>query len=414
MHACIRGCTGMRIGIIDADLLDGGTRYPNLACLKISGFYKNQGHMVRLITSYDDIDNYDVVYMSKVFSYTKVPIDSFNVQRYPHLRIGGTGFFGKAAPNLPDEIEHYMPDYHLYDEFVNAEISRGIKSSKFLDYGNASIGFTTRGCFRKCSFCVNEKYDGVVYHAPVSEFLDNTRKYIYLQDDNILAYPKWRDIFDELNATGKPFQFRQGMDMRLMTEEKAKVIASSRYHGEFIFAFDNIKDRELIENKLVIWQKHTTKRLAKLYVLCGYEAQDEVDIANAFERIKILMQHQCLPYLMRHENYKKSKYKGLYITLARWCNQPNFIKKTSFREYCEVLQGYKQDQNTLCAPMLYMLEFEKAYPDIAARYYDMRWEGYGEKDEVQTQIVKERIARENAFYQREPDESSFEEMDMFA
>ena len=30
----------MKIGLVDADLLDGGTRHPNLALLKIAGFFK--------------------------------------------------------------------------------------------------------------------------------------------------------------------------------------------------------------------------------------------------------------------------------------------------------------------------------------------------------------------------------------
>lgn len=33
----------MKIGIIDADLLDNGTRHPNLALMKLSGFYKEKG-----------------------------------------------------------------------------------------------------------------------------------------------------------------------------------------------------------------------------------------------------------------------------------------------------------------------------------------------------------------------------------
>lgn len=367
----------MKIGIIDADVLDNGTRHPNLACLKMSGYYKEQGHEVKLITDYGQIDDYDEVYMSKVFDFTNVPIDPFDRERYPHLHIGGTGFFWKTAPNLPDEIEHHMPDYHLYDEYIGAEIARGIKPNKFSDYMDYSIGFTTRGCFRKCSFCVNEKYDHVFRHAPVSEFLDPTRKYIYLWDDNILGYPQWREVFDELNATGKAFQFRQGMDMRLMTEEKAEVISSSRYHGDYIFAFDHIEERDIIESRLKIWQKYS-KKVAKLYVLCGYDSQDEVDIANTFERIKILMKYHCLPYIMRHANYQNSKYRGLYITIARWCNQPNFLKKKSFREYCEANQEYKKDQSSLCSSMVAMLEFEKEFPEIAARYYDMRWDNFGE------------------------------------
>ena len=30
-----------------------------------------------------------------------------------------TGFYFDKAPNLPDEIEHCMPDYHLYDEWIS-------------------------------------------------------------------------------------------------------------------------------------------------------------------------------------------------------------------------------------------------------------------------------------------------------
>lgn len=367
----------MRIGIIDADLLDNGTRHPNLACEKLSGFYKAQGHDVRLITDYAEIDNFDEVYMSKVFDFTNVPIDVHDTKRYPNLHIGGTGFFWKDAPDLPYEIEHHMPDYHLYDEFIGQEIARGIKPLKFKDYVDYSIGFTTRGCFRKCSFCVNEKYDHVFRHAHVDEFLDKTRKYIYLWDDNILAFGKWREVFDELNATGKPFQFRQGMDMRLMTEEKAKVLSASKYHGDYIFAFDHIEDRDIIEQKLDIWQKHCSQ-IAKLYVLCGYDSQDEADIANTFERVRILMKHHCLPYIMRHEYYQKSKYRGLYVTLARWCNQPSFFKKKSFREYCEANQAYHQNPNTLCAALSTMREFEHDHPDIAAKYFDMKWDYLGE------------------------------------
>ena len=367
----------MKIGIIDADVLDNGTRHPNLACLKMSGYYKEQGHNVDLITDYDTIFDYDEVYMSKVFDFTHVPIDVFDKKKYPHLHIGGTGFFWKNAPNLPDEIEHHMPDYHLYDKYIESEIARGIKPSHFSDYTDYSIGFTTRGCFRKCSFCVNEKYDHVFRHSPVEEFLDPSRKYIYLWDDNILGYSKWHDVFDELNATGKAFQFRQGMDMRLMTDEKARVISESKYHGDFIFAFDHIEEREIIEEKLAIWQKYSSK-IAKLYVLCGYDSQDEVDIANTFERIKILMRHHCLPYIMRHANYQNSKYRGLYVTIARWCNQPSFLKKKSFREYCEANQEYKKNQDTLCSSMLSMLEFEKEHPEIAARYFDIKWENFGE------------------------------------
>ncbi len=365
----------MRIGIIDADLLDNRTLHPNLVCLKLSGYYKSQGENVSLITDYADIGKYDVVYMSKVFNFTKVPINPFDKEKYPNLHIGGTGFFWKDGPMLADEIEHHMPDYSLYDVYINQAIANGVKESRLKYYRDFSIGFTTRGCVRKCSFCVNEKYDKVFRHSSVTEFLDTSRKYIHLLDDNILAFPGWREIFKELDATGKPFQFRQGMDMRLMTEEKAKVIATSNYRGEYIFAFDNIDEKDLIERKLLIWQKHAKKR-SKLYVLCGYYSQDVNDVVSTFERIRILIYHHCLPYIMRHEYFNKSKYRSLYTTIARWCNQPQFFIKMSFRQYCEANQRYKKNQETLCSAMLSMVEFEREYPEVAKKYFDMRWDDF--------------------------------------
>ena len=64
----------MRIGIIDADLLGRDKhRFPNLACEKISGYWKEQGAEVLLLADYNHFDDYDHVYISKVFTDTPVP-----------------------------------------------------------------------------------------------------------------------------------------------------------------------------------------------------------------------------------------------------------------------------------------------------------------------------------------------------
>lgn len=378
-----------RIGIIDADLLDGGTRHPNLVCLKLAGWYRSNGDAVELVDSWPKVlatsskTDYDHIFIAKVFDFTRIPEI---VLTYPNVSYGGTGFKdsfiafpagGNNAPaetverpgvimTLPNEIEHTMPDYHLYDSFVADEIARGIKPGKYKDYMDYSIGYTTRGCFRHCKFCVNECSNGVAFHAHVREFLDPTRKMIYLWDDNILAYPHWRDVFEELAETGKRFQYRQGMDIRLMTDEKAEVLSRAKYYGDYIFAFDHPEERRYIERGLNIWRKHNTK-IPKLYVLCGWDSQDEKDIEATFMRIEVLMKHRALPYIMRHEYYKKSKYRGMYITLARWCNQPSFFKKKSFIEFCEA-----NGENS--SAMRYAREFAHDWPEIAKRYYDIRWD----------------------------------------
>ena len=365
------GKPSMKIGIIDADLLDNGTRHPNLALMKISGYYKELENDVRLIESYDeDLKSYDKLFMSKVFSFTNVPQWVLDLK---NIEIGGTGFFFEKAPDLPCEIEHHMPDYTLYLDYVNKKIESGHSRTKYADYLDYSIGFTTRGCFRKCEFCVNKKYDYAFRHSPVTEFYDETKPYIYLWDDNILAYPRWNEVLDELEATGKPFQFRQGIDLRLMTDEKAKRFTSAKYQGDFIFAFDHLYDRDKIIDNVQLWKRYSSK-VCKMYVLSAFESQDENNIADVFERIKILMKYGSLPYIMRHENYKNSKYKSMYIELARWCNQPQFFKKKSFREFCKANQDYKKDQSTNCSAYQAMIDFEKEHPEIAQKYFDLRFE----------------------------------------
>jgi hypothetical protein len=265
--------------------------------------------------------------------------------------------------------------------------ANGRQRSAVSDYLDYSIGFTTRGCFRKCAFCVNKKYDRAVSHSPVGEFFDSSKPYIYLWDDNFLAYEGWESILDDLEATGKPFQFRQGIDVRLMTDQKAKRLSSTRYHGDFIFAFDHINQKDLIEKKLKLWKRYSTKT-TKLYVLCAFDSQDESDLRDTFERIAILMKHGCLPYIMRYEKYKESPWRSLYVQIARWCNQPQFFKKKSFRQFCEANQDYHKNPETTCAAYQSMLNFEQQHPDIAKKYFDLRYDqenqygisyGYGRK-----------------------------------
>lgn len=360
----------MNIGIVDADLIDKGTRHPNLALMKISGYYKNKGHEVNLLTNYDEFNNYDKIFISKVFDYTKVPPIVFN---HENVTRGGTGFYEDGGESLPDEIERHFPDYTLYNDYVNSQIELGKNKNNYSDYLDYSIGFTTRGCFRKCEFCVNKKYDKAVKHAPVTEFLDESRKAIYLWDDNFLAYPGWESILDDLESTNKPFQFRQGLDIRLLTTKSASRLSKTKYNGDFIFAFDHIEERDLIERKLKLWRRHTAKT-TKLYVFCAYDSQDIEDITNVFERIKILMKYGCLPYIMRYMDYKNSEFRGIYTQIARWCNQPQFFKKKSFREFCIANQEYHKNKDTNCAAYQAMIDFEDNYPQTAKEYFDLRFE----------------------------------------
>ena len=388
----------MHIGIIDADLLGREKhRFPNLVCEKISAYWKEQGEDVELITDYTIcymfIKTYDLVYVSKVFTDTPVPdwISDKNF-RPNNVVIGGTGFYFDKAPDLPDEIEHHMPDYNLYDIWIENEVNKAkaeaekagkeFKRDKFMvqfkEYTDYSIGFLTRGCFRKCKFCVNQKYDHVFTHSPLSEFYDPGRKKICLLDDNFFGCPKWRDLLSELKETERAFKFKQGLDERLLTDERCKELFSSKYDGDFTFAFDNIEDYDLIESKLKMIRKYSTSKYIKFYVLVGFESTDAQDIENAFKRIELLLKYNCIPYVMRYQDknetpWKDSEWRGMYITLARWANQTSVVKRMSFREFCERCQTYHKSPSSLCAAMKALTSFEEKEPEIAKKYFDLKF-----------------------------------------
>ena len=402
----------MKIGIVDADLLGRDKhRFPNLVCEKISGYWKEQGAEVELIMDpyytwalYHDsliglatLNSYDRIYVSKVFTDTPIPDSVIELSESDpeRIKIGGTGFYFDKAPNLPDEIEHHMPDYHLYDEWIQQEVSkakaqaeqRGItfNESRFMvqfkEYTDYSIGFLTRGCFRKCKFCVNQKYNHVFLHSPLEEFYDPERKKICLLDDNVMGCSHWKELFEQLIATGKAFKFKQGMDERILTDEKCKYLFSAKYDGDYTFAFDNIADYDLIHEKLQLIRKYASpKANIKFYVLVGFESTDEHDIENAFKRIELLMRYRCLPYIMRYQNknespWKHSVYRGMYIQLARWANQPSLFKKKSFREYCELNQQLQKTEK-VGASLRSLQSFEKKHKEIADKYFDIKYTDY--------------------------------------
>lgn len=365
----------MKILIIDSDLLSiSNHRFPNLVCMKLSSFYKKEGNDVSLCLSYDIIreNKYDKIFLSRVFTETKIPEW---VMELDNLEYGGTGFFYDKAPHLPDEVEHSKPDYDLYSDFVKDRIDKGESPSKLKYYTDYMIAFYTRGCFRKCGFCVNKNYNKVENHSEIEEWWDSSKKKICLLDDNFLGYPCWKEKLQKLIDTKKSFQFKQGLDIRLITEEKSEMLSKSKYDQNVYFAFDNIKDKEIIDKKLEIWKQYNPNKNTNLYVFCGFDRNEKYDeefwkkdLIDLFERIKIIMQRQCYPYIMRHENYENSPFRGIYITVCRWCNQPALYKKMSLNEFIIKDLTYNGKSSTN-----YLEQLKIVYPEIVEKYFNMKF-----------------------------------------
>ena len=415
----------IKIGLVDADLLCNGTRHPNLVLMKLAGFLYDNGIDFHLIIDQDeDITPYKLVYISRVFTYTQMPIFYKNATpaQKKKFRIGGTGFYAnelnvnryrikrnedmnrleldKFLNQYPNhrggsrshgiDLSRQMPYYHLYDEYVDIKEAEGFERKKYKDYQKYSIGFLTRGCIRHCPFCINRLENNVFPYSNLEWFLDEERDakgrllrpFIYLWDDNFLAADPtvWRPRLQQLIDSGRPFQFRQGLDERMLAEspygeEMAEMLSHARYHGDYIFAFDNWKDRQLIERALKIWKHYNPKKGTKFYLFCGFKQQTDNrelfyrDIWEIFQRIKVLMSYGCVGYLMRHEDYKRAPIPNLYIQIARWCNQQAFYKKMSFWEYTYRNQTY-WEQTAGFEVLKEIKSFEEYQQDVDAGHYE--------------------------------------------
>ena len=95
----------------------------------MSGFFKKEGHQTSLVQGYKEIGKFDKLYLSQVFTDTCVPP---KVLKLGNLTYGGTGFYYDKAPKLPDEIEHCMPDYGLYDAYIE-KIRRYGKAIQYIN-----------------------------------------------------------------------------------------------------------------------------------------------------------------------------------------------------------------------------------------------------------------------------------------
>lgn len=320
-----------KVGLIDVD----GHNFPNLPLMKLSAWHKRKGDEVEWYEPFKGIlEEYDIVYMSKVFSdeYTKdyeFPVYAKKVVK------GGTGYAIKKETGierydaqkdkvLPDEIEHIYPDYSLYPDQTK----------------DTAYGFLTRGCpygykigktdiktHNYCHVSIKEGYCSRKV-ADLREFW-NGQKNIVLCDPNILACQDHMELLEQLKESKARVDFNQGLDIRLVNSENIKLIKEVNLKS-IHFAFDRYEDKELIVSKMKMFKEKTgydkNKGSVMVYILCNFDTTLEQDI----ERIQICRSLNFSPYPMI---YDKKNAPQIYKKLQRWCNNFIFWKTPTFEEY---------------------------------------------------------------------------------
>lgn len=317
-----------KIGLIDVD----HHNFPNIALMKISAWQKSLGNSVEWYTPFE---HYDIVFISKVFSFSENWREPINADE---VIFGGTGYqisdrngkeifahiptrkdiqFGwRFLDTLPRDAVHIYPDYSIYPMYTK----------------DTAYGFLTRGCPRGCAFCHVGTKEGMHSYkvADLSEFWKG-QKNIVLCDPNILACRDWKPLLQQLIDSKAWVDFNQGLDIRMMTEEKAEMLSKIKIK-EIHFAWDRYQDKDIILPKLKLFSEIKYKgkdpdHSAIVYVLVNFDTTIEQDL----ERIYTLREMGYWAYIMI---YDKEHADMEHKYLARWCNNRRiFAKCKRFEDY---------------------------------------------------------------------------------
>jgi len=242
--------------------------------------------------------NWDVIYITTLFTFLwKSTIETIKFYQRNRTNIKSIKVGGILASLLQDDVEaetgirtHFglwgkvdrlPPDYNLADGMY--------------EYwkNNASFAYMTKGCPNRCSFCAVSKLEPEYVHfIPLKHQLNSNKKDLILLDNNVLASKDFSQIINEIKECGfvkgamygnahRIVDFNQGLDARLLTEEKMELLSQLPMEPLRI-AFDDIKLEKLYVEKVRLAHKYGIKHLSN-YILFNY--RDTPD--DFYERLRI-------------------------------------------------------------------------------------------------------------------------------
>jgi len=284
--------------IVRLTQIDG--KLPNLALMKLASYHRKRGDEIVFTrrTRRDMLEpQYGRVYGSAIFGFSAGRVAEL-YESFPGAIVGGSW-------NLTDEITP--------ETFPTVESTLGIPEGMRQDYSlypdfDGSIGYSQRGCRMKCKFCGVPRMEGKP--RSVSDLAglwrgDPYPKHIHLLDNDFFGQPEpaWRAFIEEVRAGGFKVCFNQGVNIRMITDETAKALASVRYSDDsfttrrLYTAWDNLGDEERFFRGIDTLERcgiPPTQVMA--YMLLGFDKKETW--ARAFYRFNKLVARGIRPYPM--------------------------------------------------------------------------------------------------------------------
>lgn len=298
----------MNIGLIDVD----GHNFPNFALMRISAYHKTRGDQVEWATPFNQ---YDKVMASKVFTFT--PDFNYLTLNANVIEKGGTGY--NIASRLSDDVENsLLMDYSIYPQYP------------------FSIQFFSRGCIRRCPFCLVREKEGYIQSVePVD--LNPMGKWVEVLDNNFFANPEWRNAVEYLSGLKQKVNLH-GVDIRIMDEEQAYYLNKLPLYRNVHIAWDSPKVD--LTDKLKEVTRYIKPWKLMCYVLVGFDSTIEQDMY----RIERLRELGIKPYVMQYLDFDNNRKPTQYERdLAQYVNKPMIFKSCTFSEFSP-RKGFKCSQ----------------------------------------------------------------------
>ena len=288
----------MNIALHDSDY----TGFPNYALMKLSAYHKAQGDHVEW---WIPMVKYDRVYSSKIFTFS--PEDPMLP---PDTIKGGTGY--GILDELPPEVDAMFPDYSLYPDCDHA------------------IGFLTRGCIRKCPWCIVPKKEGNIrpYRA-WNEVKRRECRDIVFMDNNVLACDWGIEQMEDMIGEDVRIDFNQGMDARLITPEVAEIISRLKWIRFVRMSCDTDAMLDTVLEKVDLLKQHGVKPYRVFVYLLVQDIKSAEHRALALRNAGVDVFAQ--PYRDFENKIEPTKQMRDF---AQWVNRkPIFNSTDSFSEY---------------------------------------------------------------------------------
>lgn len=257
----------MNIALIDSN--PKAVRY-NVGLLKIASFLKSVGNTCDLYQNKVPTTEYDDTWISTIFTFN-IP-HAIKLAKEAEKVSGNVIVGGIAATLMPNEFS----DFDVYGGLFDAAESCAPDYSLLKKVPRYSITTTSRGCIRKCKFCMVSRVEPEFLDRPNwPKDIHRASKEIIFYDNNFLAKPKdllLRDIeaLHRICASGRinVVDFNQALDCRLLTKEHANLFVGIPLRP-VRFAFDNMSEDGYLQRAVEIMASVGYKKFV-IYTLWNY------------------------------------------------------------------------------------------------------------------------------------------------